>query len=74
MALLLLYLAARLIRSYALINKMNNQLQTANERLEQRVEERTHELLEAERELIDAARMAGMAEIATTCCTTSVMC
>lgn len=65
MALLLLYLAARLIRSYALINKMNNQLQTANERLEQRVEERTRELLEAERELIDAARMAGMAEIAT---------
>ncbi|MCP1446597.1 signal transduction histidine kinase [Pseudomonas sp. GGS8] len=65
MALLLLYLATRLIRSYALINKMNNQLQTANERLEQRVEERTRELLEAERELIDAARMAGMAEIAT---------
>ena len=65
MALLLLYLAARLIRSYALINKMNNQLQTANERLEQRVEERTRELLEAERELVDAARMAGMAEIAT---------
>ncbi|GID05301.1 MULTISPECIES: DAHL domain-containing protein [Pseudomonas] len=65
MALLLLYLAARLIRSYALINKMNNQLQTANERLEQRVEERTRELFEAERELIDAARMAGMAEIAT---------
>ncbi|WLG48979.1 DAHL domain-containing protein [Pseudomonas sp. FP1742] len=65
MALLLLYLAVRLIRSYALINKMNNALQTANERLEQRVEERTRELLEAERELVDAARMAGMAEIAT---------
>ncbi|WP_448724611.1 DAHL domain-containing protein [Pseudomonas farris] len=65
MALLLLYLAARLIRSYALINKMNNELQTANERLEQRVEERTRELLEAERELVEAARMAGMAEIAT---------
>lgn len=65
MALLLLYLAARLIRSYALINKMNNELQTANERLEQRVEERTRELIEAERELVDAARMAGMAEIAT---------
>ncbi|EJM07349.1 histidine kinase [Pseudomonas sp. GM102] len=65
MALLLLYLAGRLIRSYALINKMNNELQTANERLEQRVEERTRELLEAERELVDAARMAGMAEIAT---------
>ncbi|MGF6487675.1 DAHL domain-containing protein [Pseudomonas frederiksbergensis] len=65
MALLLLYLAARLIRSYAVINKMNNELQTANERLEQRVEERTRELIEAERELVDAARMAGMAEIAT---------
>ncbi|WP_367375033.1 DAHL domain-containing protein [Pseudomonas lini] len=65
MALLLLYLAVRLIRSYALINKMNNELQTANERLEQRVEERTRELLEAERELVEAARMAGMAEIAT---------
>jgi signal transduction histidine kinase len=65
MALLLLYLAARLIRSYALINKMNNELQMANERLEQRVEERTRKLLEAERELVDAARMAGMAEIAT---------
>ncbi|MBB3239751.1 signal transduction histidine kinase [Pseudomonas sp. Tn43] len=65
MALLLLYLAGRLIRSYAVINKMNNELQTANERLEQRVEERTRELLEAERELVDAARMAGMAEIAT---------
>ncbi|VVO16839.1 DAHL domain-containing protein [Pseudomonas fluorescens] len=65
MALLLLYLAGRLIRSYALINKMNNDLQSANERLEQRVEERTHELIEAERELVDAARMAGMAEIAT---------
>ncbi|VVO21304.1 DAHL domain-containing protein [Pseudomonas fluorescens] len=65
MALLLLYLAGRLIRSYALINKMNNDLQSANERLEQRVEERTRELIEAERELVDAARMAGMAEIAT---------
>ncbi|MGF6401313.1 two-component system NtrC family sensor kinase [Pseudomonas frederiksbergensis] len=65
MALLLLYLAGRLIRSYALINKMNSELQTANERLEQRVEERTRELIEAERELVDAARMAGMAEIAT---------
>lgn len=65
MALLLLYLATRLIRSYALINKMNNALQMANERLEQRVDERTRELLEAERELVDAARMAGMAEIAT---------
>jgi signal transduction histidine kinase len=65
MAFLLLYLAVRLIRSYSVINKMISELQTANERLEQRVEERTRELIEAERELIDAARMAGMAEIAT---------
>lgn len=65
MALLLLYLVGRLIRNYAVINKMNNDLQSANERLEQRVEERTRELIEAERELVDAARMAGMAEIAT---------
>ncbi|WP_123407934.1 DAHL domain-containing protein [Pseudomonas frederiksbergensis] len=65
LAVLLVYLAARLIRSYTLINKINEELQTANERLEQRVEERTRELIEAERELVDAARMAGMAEIAT---------
>ncbi|TWC57216.1 histidine kinase/DNA gyrase B/HSP90-like ATPase [Pseudomonas sp. SJZ080] len=65
MAFLLVYLASRLVRSYTVINKMNSELQTANERLEQRVEERTRELIEAERELIDAARMAGMAEIAT---------
>lgn len=65
MAFLLVYLANRLVRSYTVINKMNSELQTANERLEQRVEERTRELIEAERELIDAARMAGMAEIAT---------
>ncbi|MGF6208846.1 DAHL domain-containing protein [Pseudomonas frederiksbergensis] len=65
LALLLVYLAARLIRSYTVINKINGELQTANERLEQRVEERTRELIEAERELVDAARMAGMAEIAT---------
>ncbi|WP_213937991.1 DAHL domain-containing protein [Pseudomonas sp. dw_612] len=65
MAFLLVYLAGRLIRSYTVINNINNELQTANERLEQRVEERTRELIEAERELVDAARMAGMAEIAT---------
>ncbi|KAA0984990.1 GHKL domain-containing protein [Pseudomonas sp. ANT_J12] len=65
LALLLVYLTARLIRSYTVINKINGELQTANERLEQRVEERTRELIEAERELVDAARMAGMAEIAT---------
>ncbi|BBP59250.1 DAHL domain-containing protein [Pseudomonas sp. St316] len=65
MALLLVYLAVRLVRSYAVINQINQQLQTSNERLEERVQERTRELMEAERELVDAARMAGMAEIAT---------
>ncbi|KQW28489.1 MULTISPECIES: DAHL domain-containing protein [Pseudomonas] len=65
MALLLIYLAVRLVRSYAVINQINQQLQTSNERLEERVQERTRELMEAERELVDAARMAGMAEIAT---------
>src|SRR3546814_15344242 len=34
-------------------------------RLEERVEDRTRELIQAERELVEAARMAGMAEIAT---------
>lgn len=65
MALLMIYLAVRLVRSYAVINQINQQLQSSNERLEERVQERTRELKEAERELMDAARMAGMAEIAT---------
>jgi len=65
MALLMIYLAVRLVRSYAVINLINHALQSSNDRLEERVEERTRELREAERELVDAARMAGMAEIAT---------
>ncbi|SFX60852.1 Histidine kinase-, DNA gyrase B-, and HSP90-like ATPase [Pseudomonas sp. NFACC43] len=65
MALLMIYLAVRLVRSYSVINQINHELQQSNERLEERVEERTRELREAERELVDAARMAGMAEIAT---------
>jgi signal transduction histidine kinase len=65
MALLMIYLAVRLVRSNAVINLINHALQSSNERLEERVEERTRELMEAERELVDAARMAGMAEIAT---------
>ncbi|WP_259766521.1 sensor histidine kinase, partial [Pseudomonas protegens] len=44
---------------------VNTALQSANEHLEQRVEERTRELKEAQSELLDAARQAGMAEIAT---------
>lgn len=65
MALLMIYLAVRLLRSYTVINQINHELQSSNERLEERVQERTRELIEAERELVDAARMAGMAEIAT---------
>ncbi|KIH81694.1 DAHL domain-containing protein [Pseudomonas batumici] len=62
---LLLYLASRLIRSYAEINRVNDALQAANSHLEQRVEKRTHELREAQSALMANARQAGMAEIAT---------
>ncbi|MBC3362226.1 DAHL domain-containing protein [Pseudomonas sp. SWRI154] len=65
MALLMIYLAVRLVRSYSVINQINHELQASNDNLEERVQERTQELKEAERELVDAARMAGMAEIAT---------
>ncbi|MEG2911638.1 MAG: DAHL domain-containing protein [Pseudomonas sp.] len=61
----LLWLAVRLIRSFAEIHRVNNALQNANDALEQRVEERTRELNNAQSELLDAARQAGMAEIAT---------
>ncbi|WP_137820632.1 DAHL domain-containing protein [Pseudomonas sp. 2FG] len=62
---LLLYVASRLIRSYAVINRVNKELQGANEGLEQRVQERTRELQEAQSKLVTTARQAGMAEIAT---------
>ncbi|SEO31849.1 hypothetical protein SAMN03159293_02469 [Pseudomonas sp. NFACC39-1] len=65
MAILMVYLVARLVRSSALITQINQELQSSNERLEERVEDRTRELMQAERELVEAARMAGMAEIAT---------
>ncbi|WP_350612410.1 DAHL domain-containing protein [Pseudomonas sp. HY7a-MNA-CIBAN-0227] len=62
---LLLYLAVRLLRSFAEINRGNRALHSVNESLEQRVEERTQELKDAQSELLDSARQAGMAEIAT---------
>ncbi|XMB47714.1 ATP-binding protein [Pseudomonas fluorescens] len=62
---LLLYLAVRLLRSFAEINRVNRALQAANETLEQRVERRTQQLKDAQSELMDSARQAGMAEIAT---------
>ncbi|MGC5699093.1 GHKL domain-containing protein [Pseudomonas sp. NFXW11] len=65
LVLLILYLALRLVRSYGVIRRVNTDLQGANEHLEQRVEERTRELKEAQSELLDTARQAGMAEIAT---------
>jgi signal transduction histidine kinase len=65
MVILLLYLAIRLLRSFAVINRFNKALQTANEDLEQRVEERTRELKDTQSELLNTARQAGMAEIAT---------
>ncbi|MGR3888022.1 DAHL domain-containing protein [Pseudomonas sp. 1152_12] len=61
----LLYLAIRLMRSFAEINRVNRALKAVNESLEQRVEARTRELKDAQSELLDSARQAGMAEIAT---------
>lgn len=54
---LFLYAAISLIRSHAVINRVNRTL-------EQRVRERTRELHEAQSELLTTAREAGMAEIA----------
>ncbi|WP_053133544.1 DAHL domain-containing protein [Pseudomonas sp. MIACH] len=62
---LLLYLTIRLLRSFAEINRVNRALQAVNETLEQRVERRTQQLKDAQSELMDSARQAGMAEIAT---------
>jgi two-component system NtrC family sensor kinase len=61
---LLLYAAISLIRSHAVINRVNSELQGANATLEARVQERTRELHEAQGELVTTARQAGMAEIA----------
>jgi two-component system NtrC family sensor kinase len=61
---LFLYAAISLIRSHAVINRVNKELQGANATLEERVQERTRELHEAQSELVTTARQAGMAEIA----------
>jgi two-component system, NtrC family, sensor kinase len=65
LAVLLLYAAVSLIRSHAVINRVNRELLAANETLEERVEKRTRELAAAQSELVSTARQAGMAEIAT---------
>ena len=65
LVLLLIWLAVRLMRSFAQINQMNRALLAANDELERRVEERTRELKDTQTELLDTARQAGKAEIAT---------
>ena len=47
------------------VQRREEALRTANQGLEQHVEERTRELKEAHRKLVDVARQSGMAEIAT---------
>jgi len=61
---LFLYAAINLIRSHAVIKRVNNELQSVNATLEERVDERTRELHDAQSELLTTARQAGMAEIA----------
>jgi len=65
LVLILIWLAIRLVRSFAEIKRVNRALKSANDELEQRVEERTRQLKDTQSELMDTARQAGMAEIAT---------
>ena len=58
---LLLYAAVRVIRSHAVINRVNGELHSANERLERRGQE----LHQTQSELVATARQAGKAEMAT---------
>ncbi len=64
LAALFLYAAIGLVRSDAVIKRVNKELQRANTTLEDRVQERTRELRVAQSELVTTARQAGMAEIA----------
>ncbi len=65
LAALLLYAAVNLLRSRAVIHRVNEELKVANENLEQRVQGRTQELRQTQSQLVATARQAGMAEIAT---------
>ncbi|WP_224242471.1 trifunctional serine/threonine-protein kinase/ATP-binding protein/sensor histidine kinase [Hyalangium gracile] len=52
-------------RLYAEVQRAETALRGANDELERRVEERTRELKQAQTQLVDTARAAGMAEIAS---------
>ncbi|MBN1205490.1 MAG: AAA family ATPase [Myxococcaceae bacterium] len=52
-------------RLYAEVQRGESALRQANDELERRVEERTRELKQAQARLVDTARSAGMAEVAT---------
>ncbi|EPX57494.1 serine/threonine kinase [Cystobacter fuscus DSM 2262] len=51
-------------RLYAEVQRAEAALRAANDELEKRVEERTHELKQAQARLVGAARAVGMAEVA----------
>jgi predicted ATPase/signal transduction histidine kinase/tRNA A-37 threonylcarbamoyl transferase component Bud32 len=52
-------------RLYAEVQRTEAALRSANDELERRVEERTRELKRAQAQLVDTARAAGMAEVAS---------
>ncbi|WPB75470.1 AAA family ATPase [Archangium violaceum] len=52
-------------RLYAAVQRARTELRQANDELERRVEERTHELKQAQARLMDTAREVGMAEVAS---------
>jgi len=52
-------------RLYADVQRAKAELRRSNDELEQRVEERTRELKEAQARLVDTARSVGMAEVAS---------
>jgi two-component system, NtrC family, sensor kinase len=67
---LLVYIGARLIRSYRIIARVNKDLKHANETLEQRVRERTeelskalHDLRESETHLVQSEKMASLGQM-----------
>ncbi|MDC0708435.1 AAA family ATPase [Stigmatella sp. ncwal1] len=52
-------------RLYADVQRAKGELRQANDELERRVEERTHELKQAQARLVDTAREVGMSEVAS---------